>query len=232
MKTDYHIPTEIEKHLPDGGGFDAVMQLPGKVFRDVPGRKTIQIKLGSQSYFVKQHFGVGWGEILKNLFSFKKPVLSAMTEVTAIETLGKLGIPTTPLAAYGQQGCNPATIKSFVITKDLGEIISLEELCNEWQRTPPKKAFKKDVIVAVAQLAAKFHGAGLCHRDFYLCHFVLKRDDLKQGKVELYLIDLHRVLHRQPSGGRAVMKDIAGLIFQRWITSLLQKRRIYLNNIT
>jgi len=213
VRSVLHLPNEIKQHLPTGDVFDAVMQLTGKAFRDVSGRKTIQVQLGAQSYFVKQHLGIGWGEITKNLFSLKKPVLGAMTEVQAIQTLKGLGIPTTPLVAYGQRGSNPATLQSFVMTEDLGNIVSLEDLCGAWQTTLPTKEFKQSLIIAVAQLAAKFHGAGLCHRDFYLCHFVLKQSDLDQGKVELYLIDLHRVLHHQSSNGKTVMKDIAGLYF-------------------
>ena len=200
--------------------------MPGKAFRDVPGRKTIQVHFNfankgisnkgfgdGKSYFIKQHFGVGWGEIVKNLLTFKAPILGAMTEVHAIQKLDEIGIPTTPLIAYGQQGCNPATMKSFVMTEDLGDIDSLEDICADWQVNPPNAAFKQKIIITMAQLAAKLHGAGLCHRDFYLCHFVLKKDTLINENLKLYLIDLHRMLQGEPPNSSAVMKDIAGLIF-------------------
>ena len=127
------VPDEIKKHL-SGDVFQALMQMPGTAFRDVRGRKTIQVKLGDKSYFIKQHFGVGWGEIFKNLVSFKKPILSAMTEVSAIQKLSAINILTTPLVAYGQYGCNPATMQSFVMTEDLGEIVTVEELCANWSQ--------------------------------------------------------------------------------------------------
>ncbi|MDP3609386.1 MAG: lipopolysaccharide core heptose(I) kinase RfaP [Methylophilus sp.] len=208
-----HIPDAIKQQLAGKNHFQSIMQLHGKPFRDVAGRKTIQVQLGGQPYFVKQHFGVGWGEILKNILSLKKPILGALTEVTAIQQLVSLGIPTTPLVAYGQQGWNPASLQSFVMTEDLGDIVSLEDLCADWKITPPDETFKQTLIIAVAQLAAKLHQAGLCHRDFYLCHFVMKQAELKQGVIQLYLIDLHRMLQNQASTGQAVMKDIAGLYF-------------------
>lgn len=213
MKKILHIPVSIRSWLTGKGPFSAVMHLEGKAFRDVKGRKTIQVKLGERSYFVKQHFGVGWGEIFKNLFSFKIPILSAMTEVYAIQALNEVGIPTTPLVAYGRHGRNPAKLQSFVMTEDLGDIVSLEELCADWLTNPPEAAFKQQLIVAVAELAGKLHQAGLCHRDFYLCHFVLKHAELKAGQIKLYLIDLHRMLQKQPVNGGAVMKDMAGLYF-------------------
>ncbi len=213
MKNVLFVPEEIRQHLAGDDAFLALMRLSGKAFRDVRGRKTIQISLGGKSYFIKQHFGVGWGEILKNLISFKQPILGAMTEVHAIQKLDEIGIATTPLVAYGQRGCSPASLQSFVVTEDLGDIVSLEDLCADWKSNPPSAAFKQKLIIAIAQLAAKLHGAGLCHRDFYLCHFVLKKQALEQGDIGLYLIDLHRMLQGQPSNGSAVMKDIAGLYF-------------------
>ncbi len=213
MKDLLHVPVSIRSWLNRKNTFAAMMQLQGKAFRDVKGRKTIQVKLGEHSYFIKQHFGVGWAEIFKNLLSLKVPILGAMTEVHAIEALTQLGIPTTPLVAYGQRGWSPATLQSFVMTEDLGDIVSLEELCADWRNTPPDAAFKQQLIVAVAELAAKLHQAGLCHRDFYLCHFVMKKAELDQGIIHLYLIDLHRMLQQQSAQGSAVMKDIAGLYF-------------------
>lgn len=193
--------------------FADIMHLQGPLYRDVVGRRTMRIALAGQSYFIKQHFGVGWAEIFKNFLSFKLPILGAMTEVHAIEKLTEIGIATTPLVGYGVRGCNPATQQSFVLTQDLGDIASLEDLCADWQQNPPAAEFKARLIIAMAQLAARLHGAGLTHRDFYLCHFVIKKVDLAQGQLNLILIDLHRMLMGQSSSGKAVMKDIAGLYF-------------------
>lgn len=193
--------------------FVEIMQMQGKVFRDVRGRKTIQVTLGGNSYFIKQHFGVGWGEIFKSYFSLKNPVLGALTEVQAIQKLDEIGIPTTPLVGYGVRGRNPTNQQSFIITEDLGDITSLEEVCADWQTNPPEINYKQTVIIAMAKLAAKLHASGLCHRDFYLCHLALKKAELAQGEVNLILIDLHRMMLNQSSQGKAVMKDIAGLVF-------------------
>lgn len=176
------LPAHIRSHFGQEA-FAEIMQMQGKIFRDVPGRKTIQVRLGEGSYFIKQHFGVGWGEILKSFFSFKQPILGAQTEVEAIKRLDEIGIPTTPLVGYGVQGNNPATQQSFIITQDLGDITSLEDVCADWQTNPPEAVFKQAVVIAMAQLAAKLHAAGLCHRDFYLCHLALKKAELAQNQV-------------------------------------------------
>ena len=211
------IPADIENALPKGDVFSQVMQLQGDVFRNVAGRKTIRVKLASRSLFIKQHFGVGWGEIFKNLLSFKRPILSALTEVQAIRNLDKIGISTTPLVGYGVYGYNPASLQSFVITKDLGDITSLEDLCADWKNNPPAARFKRQLIIAVAQLAKKLHDNKLCHRDFYICHLCLDHALLKQGEIKLYLIDLHRM---KTASEAEKLKDIAALYFSSMDTGL------------
>lgn len=214
QQTVFHMPKALRKVLGEGGKSDTfkkAMSLQGKAFRDVPGRKTSQVDLLGESYFIKQHYGVGWGEIFKNLLTFKKPILGAMTEVRAIQKVVSLGIATTPLVAYGQRGINPANIQSFVLTKDLGDITSLEELCEDWKQSPPEPKLKRALIIATAKVAKKIHEAGVNHRDFYLCHLCL--DNSNSDGINLFLIDLHRVvIHSKPSN-KGNMKDIAALYF-------------------
>ena len=105
-------------------------------------------------------------------------------------------------------------MQSFVMTEDLGEIVTVEDLCADWQSY--SASYKQALMQAIAEIASKLHGAGLAHRDFYLCHFVLKKQDLDFAAASVkncHLIDLHRMLQGQASNGRAVMKDIAGLYF-------------------
>jgi heptose I phosphotransferase len=211
--TTEQIPPSIRDHLPAGDAFAHIMQLHGEVFRDVVGRQTIRVTLGGNSYFVKQHFGVGWGEIFKNLLTGRLPILGAETEWRAIHRLDDLGIPTTPAVAYACRGRNPARQQSFIITKDLGDIISLETLCAAWKTNPPDPAFKRRLILAVAEIARKLHDNGLNHRDFYICHLCLDRTRLQHGEILLYLIDLHRVGIRDTIRPTARMKDIAALYF-------------------
>lgn len=207
------ISEDIAQHLDRDNPFQHVMRMQGKVFRSVSGRKTIQVLLGAKSYFIKQHFGVGWLEIFKNLLSLKLPILSAVTEVNAIQKLVEIGIATTPLVGYGVKGCNPAKLQSFIITEDLGNIVSLEDLCANWKANPPSEKFKRKLIIAVAEIARKLHENGINHRDFYICHLCLDGDLLAQNQIKLYLIDLHRVLVHQKMSVSDNMKDIAALYF-------------------
>ncbi|HYN55434.1 MAG TPA: lipopolysaccharide core heptose(I) kinase RfaP [Methylotenera sp.] len=229
------IPAEIAQYLGEGDLFQQVMRMQGKAFRDVRGRKTIQVKLGDNSYFIKQHFGVGWAEIFKNLLTLRLPILSAKTEKLAIEKLNEIGIATTPLVAFGERGGNPARLQSFLVTKDLGDILSLEELCATWKQDSPTLALKRKLIIAVAELARKLHQSGMNHRDFYLCHLCLDAAAFHKGHIHLYLIDLHRMrVHRHPDI-QDNMKDMAALYFSSMDVGLsardyLRFRHYYANS--
>ena len=221
-----HIPSEIAQSLGEGDAFESVMALQGEVFRDVPGRRTFRVLLGNKPYFAKLHYGVGWREIFKNLLSLRLPIFSAVTEWRAIQRLDELGIPTTPAVAYGCRGHNPAYLRSFLLTRDLGDIISLETLCADWKRHPPEPRFKRRLLLAVADIARRLHDNGLNHRDFYICHLCLDRQRLAQGEIHLYLIDLHRVGMRHDIRPIDRMKDMAALYFSAMDIGLT--RRDYL----
>lgn len=220
------MPPDLAQALGEGDTFERVMALHGETFRDVPGRRTIRVALAGRSYFVKLHYGVGWREIFKNLLSLRLPILSAATEWRAIRRLDELGIATTPAVAYGCRGINPARLRSFVMTQDLGDIISLETLCADWAAIPPDLRFKRRLLLAVADIARTLHDGGLNHRDFYICHFCLDKPRLAQDEIHLYLIDLHRIGMRNTIKPGARMKDMAALYFSAMDCGL--SRRDYL----
>ncbi len=207
------MPGPLAEALGGGDAFERAMALRGEVYRDVPGRRTLRVTLAGESRFVKLHFGVGWRDIFKNLARLRLPVVSARTEWLAIHRLGELGIPTTPAVAYGCRGISPASLKSFLITEDLGDIVSLEDYCRDWANSPPPLALKRRILAEVARIARMLHDNGLNHRDFYLCHFCLDKTKLASGEVLLYLIDLHRVGMRLRITPTARMKDMAALYF-------------------
>lgn len=222
------------------------MALRGEVFRELEGRRTQRIQLGNKHYFLKQHFGVGWKEIFKNLFQGRLPVVSAKNEKSAIELLNHLGVATLSLKGYGCRGLNPATLHSFLLTEELTDCVSLEELGVAWKTQKPDRHFKRDLIRKVAEIARLMHSHGMNHRDFYLCHFLWQ-----PSTHQLYLIDLHRSQIRSNTPVRWLIKDLSGLYFssqgiglttrdywrfireyrQRGIREVWQKERTFWNQV-
>lgn len=208
--------------------FQTIMNLQGEIYREQPGRRTLRFSLNNKNYFAKIHYGVGWKEIVKNLAQGRWPVLSARNEWLAIKRLQDLNIPTLALVGYGQSGWNPAGLQSFILTEELINTISLEDLCHDWIKTPPSPAFKRALIAHVAQIANRLHLQGINHRDFYLCHFLLDKASLTNANNDLliYLIDLHRTQLRKKIPLRWQIKDLGSLYFSSMAIGLTQRDKL------
>ncbi len=212
---------ELSESLMDkwtyGDVFKQVLSLKGKLYRFKDNRKTLLFSHNGDNYFAKIHLGVGWKKIIKYLFQLKFPVLSAKNEWLAVQHLERMGINTTPIAGYGRKGINPAKIRSFIITKELNDIESLEDFSFYWNDMPPEYTLKKALIIKVAEIARIIHENNISHRDFYICHFLIDISagikHIKPKEIKLYLIDLHRVQVHRRLPKRLQIKDIAGLYF-------------------
>jgi len=211
----------LDQRLSEGlaagrAGMSEVFAIRGEVFREPPGagRRTLRFELEGVGYFLKLHWGVGWREILKNLFSLRLPILGARNEWLAIKQLEVLGVETMQLAGFGEEGWNPARRRSFVITRELEDTVSLEDYCMDWVDRPPDPAVKWALIRRVAQMTARMHDHGMNHRDLYICHFLLRRPWVRpQDTLHLHLIDLHRVQIRAAIPRRWRVKDLAALYY-------------------
>lgn len=198
----------------DRDPFEAVEALHGQVYRALEGRRTLRTEVAGRGYFVKIHRGIGWGEIFKNLSLGKRPVLGAGQEWRALERLHQAGVPTMTAVAYGERGANPARQHSFIVTEELAPTISLEDYTADWLERPPAPVIKRALIAEVARMAGTMHRAGVNHRDFYICHFLLHTDTpVAPDVLRLSLIDLHRAQTRDAVPRRWRDKDLAGLYF-------------------
>lgn len=190
--------------------FDYVQQLTGKVAREMPDRQTLRFELDGKAYYRKWHRGVGWAEIIKNLIRFRLPVLGARNEWNALNKMRALAIPTLIPVAFGERGINPAYQQSFIITRELFDAIQLDHF---FERRQVPVMVKRTLITKVAQIARELHAAGINHRDFYLCHFMLKEASLAANEPDVTLVDLHRAQLRIQVPERWLVKDIGGLLF-------------------
>ena len=196
--------------------FEDVRAVRGEVYRNPAGanRRTLRFELQGRGYFLKLHWGVGWKEIFKNLFSGRLPVVGAANEWKAIRRLEALGVETMRLEALGREGWNPATQKSFIVTRELENTISLEDYCASWKQQPPHPRHKWLLLERVARMTRQLHEHGLNHRDLYICHFLLQLPwDGTEDDLHLYLIDLHRMQQHRRLPRRWRVKDVGSLYF-------------------
>jgi heptose I phosphotransferase len=194
-------------------GTVAARAAPEEIYRDREGRKTLRFSRGGATYFLKLHTGIGWGEIFKNLSQLRWPVLGADNEYRAVRALNAIDVDTMTVAAYARSGRNPAARHSMLVTDDLVGTVSLEDYCAGWAICPPPIAVRLRLVRKLADSARRMHGAGINHRDFYLCHFHLDESSLDRAEPRCHLIDLHRAQLRRAVPRRWRIKDLAGLYF-------------------
>jgi len=220
--------TEPFKHLWAGrDAFAEVERLDGQVYRELEGRRTLRTEVDGRGYFVKIHRGIGWGEIFKNLFTAKLPVLGAGQELKAIERLTEAGVPTMTAVAYGERGANPAAQHSFIVTEELAPTVSLEDFSIDWIKQPPAPRLKWALIDEVARMTGTMHRAGVNHRDCYICHFLLHTDKpVTADDFKLSVIDLHRAQSRDKISRRWRDKDLAALYFSALDVGLTQRDKL------
>ncbi|USR64984.1 lipopolysaccharide core heptose(I) kinase RfaP [Providencia stuartii] len=199
-------------------------KLQGEVFRALETRKTLRFEVESRSYFIKIHYGTTLKEVLKNLISFRLPVLGADREWNAIHRLTQVGVDTMNGRAFGQKGINPLRRHSFIITEDLTPTISLEDYCANWLNEPPLFLTKQMIIRRVAEMVRGMHKAGINHRDCYICHFLLHLPFTEnEGDLKISVIDLHRAQLRKSVPMRWRDKDLIGLYYSSLNIGLTQR---------
>lgn len=190
--------------------FEYFINLSGEIYRQVKSRKTLRVKL-SKNYFIKIFKPISLSEILKNLLSLSWPFGSALDERDAILAVQKLNIKTLDIAGFGvkQQGIKNT---SFLITQAIEPNISLDKFLEQKINQPQYFKLKRQLIKFIAVTTQRLHSHGLNHRDYYICHYLLKLND---GELldNLYLIDLHRMQIRSRVPIRYIIKDLSGLLF-------------------
>ncbi|NMG03085.1 lipopolysaccharide core heptose(I) kinase RfaP [Azoarcus taiwanensis] len=198
-----------------------------QIRRDVEGRRTLRFELDDCGYYLKWQKGIGWGRIVGEVLRGRRPVLGAGDEWRAIEACHALGVPTMNALAYGERGSGWAYRESFLVTEAIEPAIDLDSYTREWAQNPPAPALKHALIRAVADIASTMHRNGLNHRDFYLCHFLLRtKPEPTPGELRLAIIDLHRVQIRKAPPPRWRDKDLAALYFSALKIGLTTRDRL------
>lgn len=210
----------LRRELPDGTApFNWFLHGSGTVHREVKNRLTYEARLGELHFYVKRHLGCGWKEVLKEWYRLRKPVVSARTEWEGAEALAAAGVRVPRVLGKGERGRYPHAVESFVALEALENCETLEHFQPGWMRYDGTRwvHLKHALIDEVASAAARMHGKGINHRDFYLNHFLVNRDFIESWQpgiaVPLHLIDLHRVQQRTSVPSRWLLKDLAALLF-------------------
>lgn len=199
----------------------------GELVRDVEGRRTLRFDIDGRGYYLKLQNGVSWARIAEELIHLRLPVLGAGNEWRAIRACHAIGVPTMTAVAYGERGSGPARRLSFLVTEAIEPAVDLDVFTRDWCEQPPPIALKRALIAEVASITRRMHEGGINHRDFYLCHFLLRQSpEPAPDSLRLALIDLHRAQLRTRTPRRWRDKDLAALYFSALDIGLTRRDKL------
>ena len=204
---------------------DALMQFSGgKVYRHKDGRSTLRVELADPAgkkhvLFIKRHTRVPLWLRLRRLIALNPPVSLAEAEARSTLRLTDRGIPTMQRLAVGEEFPRGGWgERSCLVTGELTGAVETDGYCEKTFAGALSRealAAKRQLIGVLARIARRFHGGRMTHRDFYLCHFLLRPAD--GAEPVLYLIDLQRVIHHKRGIPRRwLVKDLGSLLFSSW----------------
>jgi hypothetical protein len=187
---------------------DALMAFAGgETCRVGPGRRTVRAELadpagGTRFLYIKRHDRVPWKTKIRRTLSLGDPISAAEHEARNIVRLIDAGIPTVRCAAVGWEFASGGLReRSCLVTEEVAGAVQADVYCErEFGKggARGKTAAKRRLIRALGRLARQFHGSGFVHRDFYLCHVLVR--PVGADDFVLHLIDLQRMMRFRRGG--------------------------------
>jgi len=211
---------------------DALMAFEGgETYRVGPGRRTVRAELADPAgaarvVYIKRHDRVPWQTKIRRTLRLGEPISMAEHEARNHVRLMDAGIPTVRCAAVGWEFTNGGrSERSCLVTEEVAGAVQADIYCERQfgkGSDRGKTVAKRRLIRALGRLVQQFHANGFIHRDFYLCHVLVR--PVGPDDFVLHLIDLQRMMRfrggvpASPRGvpGRWIVKDLAALLFSSW----------------
>ncbi|MBI3465633.1 MAG: hypothetical protein HY000_21655 [Planctomycetes bacterium] len=194
------------------------------------GHRTVyRVELPQRTFYVKHYRSPGKVSALRHLF---RPSTARREWTKAVE-IGRRGVPTVTPVALGEQCRNGLVRDSFLVTAAIPGAVTLDEyVANVLSQLGRRRQMRcrTELIIAVAQLCATAHRAGVDHNDFHAGNILVQHgsDDAQRRDrakaLSLYLIDVPGVRLRGPLNWRQSRASLIAL-HAAWRGQLTSRER-------
>jgi hypothetical protein len=125
-------------------------------------------------------------------------------------------------------------LRSVLAVEELTGMMSLQEaipLAAIRQEPGAFRRWKRSLAAEIARMTRMLHDRRCFHKDLYLCHFFIARDDTRAvpttgWRDRVYLIDLHRLGHHALLSEVLKTKDLAQLLYASYILGVDGRDRL------
>jgi tRNA A-37 threonylcarbamoyl transferase component Bud32 len=157
-----------------------------------PHRVVYRVDLDEGSVYIKHFLVPGWRAKLRQWFRRGK----GRNEGRRAVTLAAIGVPTITPIALGEQRKRKFLLENYLITPAIPATVPLDEFVE--RRLPelpgPRGArIRQRLAVALAELTARLHDAGLVHGDFHPGNVLVHLDDADRPALAMIDLDALRV---------------------------------------
>jgi heptose I phosphotransferase len=123
-------------------------------------------------------------------------------------------------------------LQSFIAVEELSGMLPLHEAIPVAGRLPAAvfRAWKRGLIAEMVRVVHAFHRRRWFHKDLYLCHFYIAREDaerLPEWRGRVHLIDWHRAEHHPWTWAWWQAKDLGQLLFASDLAEVTARDRLW-----
>ena len=190
--------------------------------------------LSRLTVYLKRHYVLPWWQGILATVWPARGWSPALREWDHLEWARRRGVP-VPRAVTAGECLGPwGQLRSFLAVEELAGMVPLSEaipLAAVRQDAVAFRRWKRALVAEMARLTRMLHDRRCFHKDLYLCHFFIAREDTRdvpalgwRGRV--YLIDLHRLAHHPRNWRVWQTKDLAQLLYSSEIVGVDARDRL------
>ena len=176
--------------------------------------------------YLKRHYQLPWWRGMLTILCPWRNWSPAVQELRNLEWAQNQGLPVPAPVAAGEFVGPWGKMQSILAVEELRDMICLHTAIPIAQKQLDAKTFrlwKRGLTKEVARLAHELHDRRYFHKDLYLCHFFISRDDLTrttQWRGRVFLIDFHRLGRHLLTWPVWLVKDLGQLLYSSFIEGL------------
>jgi heptose I phosphotransferase len=183
--------------------------------------------------YLKRHYQLPWWRGLLATVLPGAGWSPALEESRHLDWARAQGLAVPAVVAAGEYIGPWGRLRSFLAVEELTDMLPLHEAVPAAAaRLDPEtfRTWKRGLIAEMARLARELHDRRCFHKDLYLCHFYIPRNDTEapvagwRGRV--HLIDLHRLANHPWTWRLWRIKDLAQLLYSSDVAGVTARDRL------
>jgi heptose I phosphotransferase len=182
--------------------------------------------------YLKRHYRLPWWRGLAAVVWPRAAWSPALQEWAHLHWARAQGLP-VPAAVAAAEYIGPwGLLRSFLAVEELTGMLPLHQaIPAAADRLDPTtfERWKRGLVAEMARLTRELHDRRRFHKDLYLCHFFIPRQDtcsLPRWRGRVHLIDLHRLAHHPWTWRRWQAKDLGQLLYSSDLPGITARDRV------